>query len=95
MNGVPDNQTRALLEVVYRVSIHVRALSSEMTSQEIHWLMDAIHNIPHYLQSGDPDFWHAIAWSFRSYDERFSKQSGLRLVEIFQEAGGEFPADID
>ena len=90
-----DPNAKALLELVYRVSIHVRSYSlgeGRITSSQLHWLMDAIHNIPLYLQSGQEDYWLGIEWSMRHYDERFADQPPrIRLVEIFEEAGGRFP----
>lgn len=90
-----DPNAKALLELVYRVSIHVRAFSSgegRITPSQLHWLMDAIHNIPLYLQSGQEDYWFGMEWSMRHYDQHFADQSPrIRLVEIFEEAGGRFP----
>lgn len=91
-----DANAKALLEVVYRVSIHVRGYSSGngcITGRQLHWLMDAIHNIPLFLQSGDDDLWFGIEWSMRHYDQHQADQTPrLRLVEIFENAGGRFPS---
>lgn len=95
MNVPLDTNAKALLELVYRVSIHVRAYSSgesRITAAQLYWLMDAVHNIPLYLQSGDEDYWFGIEWSMRHYDRRFADQPPrIRLVEIFEQAGGRFP----
>lgn len=95
MDALTDVNARALLEVAYRVSIHVRSYSSgesPVTPSQLHWLMDAIHNIPLYLQSGQEDYWAGIEWSMRHYDRRFAEQPPrIRLVEIFEQAGGRFP----
>jgi hypothetical protein len=91
-----DSNAKALLELVYRVSIHVRAYSSgegRITPSQLHWLMDAIHNIPLYLQSGHEDYWSGIEWSMRHYDQRFADQPPqIRLVEVLsRQAGGSPP----
>jgi hypothetical protein len=90
-----DANEKALLEVVFRVSVHVRAYSSGdgcVTRSQLHSLMDAIHNIPLFLQSGDEDLWLGIEWSMRDYDKRYGDQRPqIRLVEVFEQAGGRFP----
>lgn len=87
---------KALLEVVYQVSIHVRSHSSgegRITPSQLHWLMDAIHNIPLYIQTGHADYWSGIEWSMRYHDQRFADQPPrIRLVEVFEQAGGRFPS---
>jgi hypothetical protein len=97
MDVVTTVQREALLTVVYRVAIHIRSSIWDrrpVPPEELEALMNAIHNIPLLLNSGDGGYWHAIQRDLLAYDQRFaSDESNLRLREIFFKAGGAFPAD--
>jgi hypothetical protein len=97
MDVVTSAQGAALLTVVYRVAIHVRASIRHrhpFPPDQLEALMNAIHNIPLLLNSGDHGYWSAVRTDLQAYDQRFaSEEPSLRLQEIFLEAGGAFPTE--
>lgn len=42
----------------------------EMTREQIFHLMDAVHNIPSYLQTYEEHYWETIMWELNYFDEK-------------------------
>lgn len=70
-DSVPPDRTYALLEVVCHAVLWARNLGSKITPRQHFDLMDAVHNIPIYLQHGGDSFWDVIQLSIISYDEQY------------------------
>jgi hypothetical protein len=76
--------------VLYRVAIQVRAFP-DIERKVVHALMEATHNIPLYLQSGDSDLGSQVQWDIDTFDSRFgSERYALPLRDIYDEALAEF-----
>lgn len=83
MQNVSSEVHGALCEVLYRVAIHVRAYC-DLDRKLLFALMDAIHNVPLFLQTGDRALGEQVQWDIDHFDERFSEANGsVRLREIY------------
>lgn len=75
----------ALLDVVTHAILTVRNCVSMMTVEHISQLMDAVHNIPIYLQSRTLDGWETILWDLQNFDSRGNDMPyGGKLIECYQ-----------
>lgn len=55
-----------------------------MTVEHISQLMDAVHNIPIYLQSKTLDGWETILWDLQNFDSRgYDMPYGGKLIECY------------
>lgn len=63
----------ALLDVLTHVILMVRANSINMTGEQVSHLMDAVHNIPLFLQTNETLLWETILWDLRHCDSRGMK----------------------
>jgi hypothetical protein len=86
----------AFLDLLYRVAIYLRAHSTgprRLPDSQLHDLMDAIHNVPLYLNGSDAYF---TAEKLRelylaSYDKKWVKD-GPGLVTMLDDAYDQFDA---
>jgi hypothetical protein len=86
-----ERLARAYLEVLKRVALYVRLRSrgeSRLSDDELHDLMDAIHNVPAALVGEDRWFTpeRMREQEFGDYDEKWSSNGGLQLVRILDSA---------
>ena len=85
-NPIPPDVHYACCEVLYRVAIQIRAFP-DIERKVVHGLMEATHNIPLFLQSGDPDHGSQIQWDIDTFDKRFSaERHSLTLRQVFDDA---------
>ena len=86
MTFISEAEHHACCEVLYRVAIHIRA-NADIDRRIVYALMDAIHNIPLYLQNANADFGSQVQWDIDHFDSRFAKsEASLHLREIYEEA---------
>jgi hypothetical protein len=81
--SIPRDREYALLEVVCHSILNVRGLACEMSPEQLFDLMDAIHNIPIYLQHGGDDFWETIEFDIARYDEIYRAGLFPKLQDVF------------
>lgn len=86
MRAIPADDHHACCQVLYRVAIHLRA-HTDVERQVVQGLMEATHNIPLYLQSGDPHLGSQVQRDIDAFEKRFSERKGTpRLREIYDAA---------
>jgi hypothetical protein len=87
---IPQDVHFACCEVLCRVTIQIRAFP-DIERKVVHALMEATHNIPLYLQSGNPDLGSQKQWDIDNFDSRFgSERYALCLRDIYDEALARF-----
>ena len=63
-------ERRALLDVLKYAILDVRNHANEMTWEQVSHLMDAVHNIPYYLETNEEHYWNALLRDMNHFDER-------------------------
>ncbi len=90
MPAIDAEVHHACCEVVYRVAIHIRAFS-EIERRVVYALMDATHNIPLFLQTGDADLGSQVQWDIDRFDERYADADhSLSLRQAYDDGIAEF-----
>ena len=83
-----ERLVRAYLEVLREVALYVRLRSRgerRLCDDELHDIMDAIHNVPAAIIGEDQWFTpeRMREFEFGDYDDKWSDKGGMRLVQIF------------
>ncbi len=90
MPAIPADEHYALCETLDRVVMHVLAYN-EIDREVVRALMDAIHNIPGYIRSGNADFGIQVQHDIDNFDVGFAKsKNALNLREIYNKALARF-----
>lgn len=55
-----------------------------MSTDQVIDLMDAVHNIPLFLQHGGDDYWETVQWDMTRYDERYGADGFPSLMRAYE-----------
>ena len=95
MSVAPEPFRTACLEVLHHAAIYARVIAWEedFEKEQLRDLMDAVHNIPHWLNDWERRDIDELRMSLAYYDQRWASKGGPTLISVFDEnIGGDRPA---
>jgi hypothetical protein len=88
MSVAPEPYRTACLEVLHLAVVKARmiAFEDDFEREQLRDLMDAVHNIPRWLNDWQNCEQDELRWSLAHYDERWAFKGCPKLSTIYDEA---------
>ena len=82
----PEPFRTACLEVLRYATLEARALAwGKKEPEQIAALMDAVHNIPHFLANWERCDQKLLRDFLLEYDDKWCQAGGIRLAEVYDD----------